>query len=69
MQAQFSPHLQVGVLQIKPRWSYLLLAINVGVYFAGIVAGLGKLSILQCFLGRLCAGSHSRRNDGSLACQ
>ncbi len=29
------------LLQIKPRWSYLLLAINVGVYAAGLVAGLG----------------------------
>lgn len=28
--------------QIKPRWAYLLLVINVGVYFAGIVAGLGE---------------------------
>lgn len=26
---------------MKPRWSYLLLAINVGVYAAGLVAGLG----------------------------
>jgi hypothetical protein len=28
-------------LQIKPRLAYLLLAINLGVYAAGIVAGLG----------------------------
>ncbi len=29
------------LLQIKPRVAYLLLAINVGVYAAGFVAGLG----------------------------
>ena len=28
-------------LQIRPRVAYLLLAINVGVYAAGLVAGLG----------------------------
>ena len=41
LQSQAAKPAQRVPLQIKPRWAYLLLAINVGVYSAGLVAGLG----------------------------